>query len=284
MATDRGEYRSTHIVVVDGPDFQALSPPAKLTWWTLRMTCGPLGIAVQPGLVAGLVERTGHSTAEVTAALAELEARGWIERERNVVWIIRALEFEPQLDVKDSKHRLSVRRRVAALPNLSIVKRFRVRYAPWFADEVEGLPSPSEGAPKPPGSTKQMQIQKHESKQEPEQKPPAAGGLTYAQRCTIAANKGLRANPAIRESFNELITSAQTAPAEWEAAGIPVGLAERVIGERARAYRPTARNRQPGSLRYFDQAVREEAERAGERTAAAAKRDNPFPMAEDPAA
>lgn len=264
MAIERGEYRSTHVVVIYGKDFQQLSPAAKLSWWTLRHMCGSIGLAVISALANQLAELTGHDEPTVAAALDELEHRGWIVREANLVWIVRALEFEPQLDVSDAKHRKGVQRRVAALPNLSIVTRFRARYAPWFADEREGLPSPSQGAPKAPGSTEQVQMteQLPEHEQEPDNRQPrarAAGGsgLTYAQRCTIAANQGLRANSAIGERFNELATSAQSAPSDWEAAGVPIEIAERVIGERARAYRPTARNLQPRSLMYFTRAVLE---------------------------
>lgn len=104
--------------------------------------------------------------------------------------------------------------------------------------------------------------------------PPARaieGELTpavYTVRCTVAANRGLRENPGLAGSFNELTSSAQDEPGQWQAAGIPIGIAERTIYDRARSYRPRGSRRQPLSLGYFREAVRQEWEheqaRAGE--------------------
>lgn len=79
--------------------------------------------------------------------------------------------------------------------------------------------------------------------------------LSYAQRCTIAANRGLHA--ALGDAVNELVAGVQAAPLDWEGDGIPIEVAEHAIEQRARAYRPAGRNRQPRSLRYFDGAVRD---------------------------
>lgn len=102
---------------------------------------------------------------------------------------------------------------------------------------------------------------------------------TYQRRCTIAANAGLHANALIGDVFNELVASVQTAALDWERDKIPVELAERVIGERARAYRPEGRNRQPRNLRYFDAAVRDAAEREGSRGAEPPGGTHPFQVA-----
>jgi hypothetical protein len=85
--------------------------------------------------------------------------------------------------------------------------------------------------------------------------------VEYAQRCTVACNRGLRENELI-QGFNELVASNQVDTAgEWYEARIPVEVAEQAIYQRARAYPPAGRNRQPRSLNYFRDVVKEAAER-----------------------
>lgn len=78
----------------------------------------------------------------------------------------------------------------------------------------------------------------------------------YLQRCTAAANRGLRENTTLN-GFNELVASAQDEPRLWLDAGIPIEIAEAAIFNRAKAYRPSGTRRQPTTLRYFTQAVEE---------------------------
>lgn len=86
---------------------------------------------------------------------------------------------------------------------------------------------------------------------------------TYARRCTVACNRGLRENPAVGSRFNELVTSGQAAVArDWQVAGIAIDVAESTIYARALTYAPTGHNRQPRSLGYFGPAVVESWDRA----------------------
>jgi hypothetical protein len=125
---ERGNYRSIHTVIVDGPDFQALSPGAKLVWYTLKMTLGPSGIDVVPALVATLVERTGADTSQVEKGLTQLEQAGWLKRERNVVWMVDGLKHDPHFQLTNQNHRTQVARHVNGLPRLAIVDAFRLHY------------------------------------------------------------------------------------------------------------------------------------------------------------
>lgn len=87
-------------------------------------------------------------------------------------------------------------------------------------------------------------------------KPPATGaGLGYHTRCVIALNSGLRENPLIGSQFNEVSSSQMQGRVDWEARGIPVEFAERIVREKAATYRPSPRNPQPHSLAYFDRPV-----------------------------
>jgi hypothetical protein len=79
--------------------------------------------------------------------------------------------------------------------------------------------------------------------------------VLYAQRCTVAGNRGLRDNPKVN-GFRELVTSNQVEVTdEWRAKGIPCEFAEQVVYQRAEAYQPRGSNRQPVGLNYFTKAI-----------------------------
>lgn len=163
---DRGHYRSIHTVIVDGPDFQALSPGAKLVWYTLKMTLGPSGIDVVPALVATLVERTGADTTQVEKGLAQLEAAGWLMRERNVVWMVDGLRHDPHFQLTNQNHRTQVAKHVNGLPSLAIVDAFRAHYG--LAAPPSEMPSqPTEhglnGASKMPSKSPSKMVSKKAS-------------------------------------------------------------------------------------------------------------------------
>lgn len=91
----------------------------------------------------------------------------------------------------------------------------------------------------------------------------AVSPLEYTQRCTAAANRGLRDNPAIGSRCHELVSSNQAGIAgEWQASGVPITVAEQTVYARAAAYQPSPRNPQPHRLTYFTAAVHEAWERA----------------------
>lgn len=82
----------------------------------------------------------------------------------------------------------------------------------------------------------------------------------YVVECVTALNSALRSNPHIPHP-REIPASTQAGLVTWEADGIPLLVATKVIEERTLIYRPAGHNRQPSSLRYFDAAVREAHER-----------------------
>jgi hypothetical protein len=141
---ERGSFRAIYCALVDGPDFQAFSPGAKLVFYTLKMTLGPSGIDVVPALVATLVERTGADTTQIEKALAQLESAGWVKRERNVIWIVDGLRHEPSFSLTNQNHRQKVRNHLDGLPRLGIVDDFRRYYS--IAPPPSEIPSPAPAA------------------------------------------------------------------------------------------------------------------------------------------
>jgi hypothetical protein len=122
----RGSYRSIYTVLIDGPDYQALPPNAKLLLFTLKLNLGPTGIDVLYSAV--LEPQTGLTPEQVALSLDVLEHAGWIERERNLVWVVGGLENEPSRSLSNPNHRKEILDHLRSLPRLSIVDRFRRRY------------------------------------------------------------------------------------------------------------------------------------------------------------
>jgi hypothetical protein len=140
--SSRGEYRAIHTVLIDGADYQALSPAAKLVLLTLKLQLGPSGIDVLYPAV--LEEQTGLSHDQVMLALTTLEHTGWIQRERNVVWIVEGLKHDPHFNTKLPNHRKGLAGHIAGLPRLRIVARFIAAYPNHLPEDVAATAMVSE--------------------------------------------------------------------------------------------------------------------------------------------
>jgi len=149
--TRRGTYRGVFSSLIADPDYQQLSPSARLVLLTLRL-CPEAGAAAIFRVYLGtVVEQTGLDAGEVEMALVEL-ARSpapespWIYREGPIVWVRNGLRYDPHLRLADKKHRMSVERAVSALPRLAIVASFCRYYqiASPFEAPPKTLRSPSE--------------------------------------------------------------------------------------------------------------------------------------------
>lgn len=265
--SDLGERRSVYTRIIHDPQYVAFSPGGKLMFWTLKMLCGPLGITAVAGLMGALEELTSLDHAAVPTAVMELEEAGWIERQQNVLWIVRGLEFERDLYANDPKHRTFVQRGLASLPRLAITDRFRTRYASWFGGSTEGLPSPSEAPKKGLASTEQQQYR------------PATDQSLLADARAYAAKLVSSANSELQQKLGTVkvlsVDVEQETTDRWRRDGIPLGVAETAIVTVIRKYRPKARARQPNSMSYFDPAVREAFEASSGR-GGSPKKPHPF--------
>lgn len=98
------------------------------------------------------------------------------------------------------------------------------------------------------------------------------------------ANRGMTENPSIGASCNPIPTGhgSRATVLEWLRDGIPAALAGSVVLERAREYQPDGRRRQITTMRYFDGAVRDAADRLKARETATPIWEEPAPTAAAP--
>lgn len=136
--SERGRYRSITCALVNGPDYQRLTPEARLVLLTLKISFSPTGIEVRyPGvLLVELQHQTGYSVRTATSALQTLETERWIRRGDNLLWIVGQLRYEPQLHATNPRHVKSVRQHIQGLPRVPLVEAFKAEYAEYF----KGLP------------------------------------------------------------------------------------------------------------------------------------------------
>lgn len=139
LPLERGHYRAILTVLIDGPDYQALSSDARLVFLTLKLNLGPSGIDVF--YLPVLEPQTGLAPADIERAMTELCDAGWVRRERNVIWIVEGLKYEPSLRLSNANHLPTIQEHLRSLPRLAIVSAFRQHY---------GLEQPAGADPKPP--------------------------------------------------------------------------------------------------------------------------------------
>lgn len=135
---DRGDYRSFYVSFWDDPDLHALSDRAYRVLTTLKGVLPATGIGVVYDLQ--LCQRCRCTPRQLEAAYRELEERkpesryGWVVRERNLVWIVNGLKYEPTLNPDNTaKHVPFVRRLVSQLgERRRILDLYRQHYPEWF--------------------------------------------------------------------------------------------------------------------------------------------------------
>lgn len=144
----RPDYRPFGTALGDDEDFHALSGLAAKLLVILRLDLSAAGIGKV--YLSKLREQLGAEglNGGLERALEELEHRrrgqpyGWIIREGTVVWIVDALESEPNMSPESGKHRIFVGKHVAKLdPDSAIVQRFWDHYNMWRPDPRRDVPS-----------------------------------------------------------------------------------------------------------------------------------------------
>jgi hypothetical protein len=117
--------------------------------------------------------------------------------------------------------------------------------------DSKGYPAPANAAAYVVGSGSERGVQGGENRPPP---------LDYTTRCCLTVNRVL--SEQLAGAYSSLVASVERPTARaWEAAGIPIELAESVLAELAARF-PNGRARQPQSLGYFTAALHEAAAKA----------------------
>ena len=133
MGEDRGPYRSIHSVLTESREFVALSPQAKLVFYTLRC-CKECNLAcIFPFYPETLPGRTGLPKRECDRAWDSLSDGLWITYQYPVLWIRNGLRFNPGISLRNEKHVTAIRSILVGFPRLEIIGKFCSYY---------GLPIP----------------------------------------------------------------------------------------------------------------------------------------------
>jgi hypothetical protein len=150
----KGEYRALYVAFADDTDVHALTGDAFKLLVLLKLSLPVSGIGVI--YPSKLCDQVNCDRAHLDVIMAELErpksgrARGWIVREKNVVWIVNALAFEPGLTPTNANHQKYVQKLVAQLDERqNIVSEFKTAYHHWFQRPTKGIRKGSETHPDP---------------------------------------------------------------------------------------------------------------------------------------
>lgn len=266
--SERGEYRSIRTVLIDGPDYQALSPEAKLVFLTLKLQLGPSGIGVLNGARYALADQTGYMPEVVGAALAELQESTWIRSERNVFEIVGGIDHEPSIQPTNINHRKSIVSHMAGLPNLPLVAAFRSSHPEWI-----GMASDTHAD----AIGDAMPITETDTEDGRRKTETDNGRL--ADRCDVSfpallitrLNQGMIDNPEIGEAMNPVPhghAPSVAAACEIEKSGVPQDFAAAFVYAAAKKYKPAGRNRQIKSLKYLTEGTIDSWEKSAARLAA----------------
>ena len=124
MSSSRGIYRGVYSSLFDDPDFQHLTPEARLALLVVRQCKQAGAAAIFRFYPAVLVAQTGLAMKTLDRALGQLVANGWIEREDCIIWVRNGLRYDPHVHMSNPKHFAGVQKHLQELPRLPIILRF----------------------------------------------------------------------------------------------------------------------------------------------------------------
>lgn len=182
----RGIWRGVYSSIVDHPDFQILSPNARLTLFVCR--CGSLNTPASIfRYYRGVLEaQTGLDATDLEAALVELEKKPstsapWIVRDESILWVRNGLKHDPNLTLEHDGHREAILRALAALPTTPTVQKFK-RYYKLVRGRGQAPPKGPPPQPKREGGSavgkESSRTPKEERKDEKTSAPPDFSSLS----------------------------------------------------------------------------------------------------------
>ena len=137
----RGAYRGIFSVLLDDPDYQKLSPYARLVLLTARQCQDAGPSAIFRYYPEKLAHQTGLTTETVLVALAELQEAGWIVEDGVLLWVRNGLRYDPHVRPNNGNHREGIEEHLKSLPKRALVIQFCEYYGfdipfTWDADAM----------------------------------------------------------------------------------------------------------------------------------------------------
>jgi len=129
VSSPRGVYRSIFSALADDPDFRRLTPQARHTLLTLRISREAGAACIWLLEPATLARRTGYTIDDVLTSLTELSTspsaeKPWLFLEGELVWLRNGLRHDPTSRLTSPKHRQGIMNVVASLPRSPLVAKF----------------------------------------------------------------------------------------------------------------------------------------------------------------
>lgn len=252
---DHGEYRVIYPRLLQDDAFVSLPPLAKLVWFALKLHLPTPGIGKVSRI--HLASVIGCQQPELAEALSQLTPK-WVICHDDIVWLPRALMFQPGFSPRDWKHRVFVERKVAEVGASPLVAEFWAAYPEWsLGKQPVASETPHPGALRLEEPSKPLpRAMGRPSKQVAASPARDDSDTTTLEEFSIAliaaANRGIAENPCLTGNPRRLNPSLQRereVAGEIQAAGVPLGFAEGVIYDAARAFEGEGRGIH--SLRYF---------------------------------
>lgn len=124
----RGYFSAVYRSLWDDPDFQKLNPVSKLVFLNLRTSPLSNMPVIYHYYIEAIERQTGLSSEMINKALDTLSHRPshspWIALEQGIVWVRKGLKYDPNIILRNEKHRTAVINIVLSLPKLQIVRDF----------------------------------------------------------------------------------------------------------------------------------------------------------------
>lgn len=128
MPKDRGSYTSVYTVLLDSPEYDALSLHAAAVWWALKL-CPE---ANQCGVFRVFDDQLSHRSKVplewVPGALQELQAADWIRLSGRWVWLRNHLRWNPAYHPGNPNHVAGLIQKISGLPKIPLVREFVTYY------------------------------------------------------------------------------------------------------------------------------------------------------------
>lgn len=124
-----GRYQTLYQSITSNLEFRDFSSYAQLVFYTLKFCKENNAANLFEVYTETLSRRNGLSADEIEKGLIELEQKGWIKREMELMWIVKGLKNNPSFTLNNVKHRTALLKCINELPKMGLLKHFMEYYS-----------------------------------------------------------------------------------------------------------------------------------------------------------